>query len=63
LLSDDFRSGLDKEMEKRVVKLTETEYKGLTVVAVAYGLDTVVELNKVMISERGEIQDYIINYT
>lgn len=50
-------------MEKRVVKLTETEYKGLTVVAVAYGLDTVVELNKVMISERGEIQDYIINYT
>ena len=58
LLFDEFTSSLDKEMEERVIRLVRTEYKGLTVVAIAHRLDTIIEFDKVMVFERGELVEH-----
>jgi ATP-binding cassette subfamily C (CFTR/MRP) protein 1 len=48
LLLDEFSSSLDKEMEQKVIQLVKTEYKRLTVMAVAHRLDTIMGFNKVI---------------
>lgn len=58
LLLDEFTSSLDKKIEHRVMRLVESEYKGLTVVAVAHRLDTIMEFDKVMILDKGEVVEH-----
>jgi len=58
MLFDEFTSSFDREMEDRVMQLMQTECKGLTVVAVAHRLDTIMGFDKVMILERGEMVEY-----
>jgi ATP-binding cassette subfamily C (CFTR/MRP) protein 1 len=58
LLFDESTSSLDKEMEQMVMQLVEAEYKGLTVVAVAHRLDTIIGFDKVMVLEGGELVEH-----
>lgn len=58
LLLDECTSSLDKEMEQEVMQLVETECKGITVVAIAHRLDTIMGFDKVMILDRGELIEY-----
>ncbi|KAF3067612.1 Multidrug resistance-associated protein 1 [Trichoderma lentiforme] len=55
LLLDEVSSSVDQETERVMQRTIKTEFKNYTVIAVAHRLDMVIDFDKVVVMDRGEI--------
>jgi ABC-type multidrug transport system fused ATPase/permease subunit len=55
LLLDEVSSSVDQETERVMQQTIKTEFKNYTVIAVAHRLDMVMDFDKVVVMDRGEI--------
>ncbi|KAJ4857971.1 ABC transporter domain-containing protein [Trichoderma breve] len=55
LLLDEVSSSVDQETERVMQRTIKTEFKNYTVIAVAHRLDMVMDFDKVVVMDRGEI--------